>query len=106
MNLVAFEFILSQKYRQPEQRGMLVLSSSGASRVLREKGFGEKDGVVYANPMRPKDAGAKMLEAIKKGVRVSENLIRYVEKERRVDDWAEQNIEAILNSRKSVIRSR
>jgi hypothetical protein len=27
-------------------------------------------------------------------------VIRYVEKERRVDDWAEQNIEAILQSRK------
>jgi trehalose-6-phosphate synthase len=103
MNLVAFEYILSQKYRDPEQRGMLVLSSSGASRVLREKGFGEKDGVVYVNPMRPKDAGTKTLEALKKGVRVSEQLIRYVEKERRVDDWAEQNIEAVLNSRKSVI---
>jgi len=101
MNLVAFEYILSQKYRHPEQRGLLVLSSSGASRVLRSKGFGEKDGVVYVNPMRPKDAGAKTLEALKKGLRVSEKLIDYVEKERRVDDWAEQNIEAILSSRKS-----
>lgn len=102
MNLVAFEYILSQKYRRPEDRGTLVLSSSGASRVLREKGFGEKDGVVYINPMRPKDAGAKTLEALKKGLRVSERLILYVEKERRVDDWAEQNIQAILRSRKSV----
>jgi trehalose-6-phosphate synthase len=101
MNLVAFEYILSQKYRKPEDRGMLVLSSSGASRVLRAKGFGEKDGVVYVNPMRPKDAGAKTLEALKKGLRVSEKLITYVEKERRVEDWAEQNIQAILNSRKS-----
>jgi trehalose-6-phosphate synthase len=102
MNLVAFEYILSQKYRSPEERGLLVLSSSGASRVLRSKGFGEKDGVVYVNPMRPKDAGVKTLEALKKGLRVSEKLINYVEKERRVDDWAQQNIEAILNSRKSV----
>jgi trehalose-6-phosphate synthase len=101
MNLVAFEYILSQKYRNPEKRGMLVLSSSGASRVLRSKGFGEKDGVVYVNPMRPKDAGTRTLEALKKGLRVSEKLIDYVEKERRVDQWAEKNIEAILNSRKS-----
>jgi trehalose 6-phosphate synthase len=103
MNLVAFEYILSQKYRKPQERGMLVLSSSGASRVLRSKGFGEKDGVLYINPMRPKEAGAKTLEAVKKGLRVSEKLINYVEKERRVDDWAEKNIEAILNSRKSVL---
>jgi trehalose 6-phosphate synthase len=103
MNLVAFEYILSQKYRKPQERGMLVLSSSGASRVLRSKGFGEKDGVLYINPMRPKEAGAKTLEAVKKGLRVSEKLINYVEKERRVDDWAEKNIAAILNSRKSVL---
>jgi len=101
MNLVAFEYILSQKYRSPKERGLLVLSSSGASRVLRSKGFGEKDGVVYVNPMRPKDAGAKALEALEKGVRLSEKLINYVEKERRVDVWAAQNIEAILNSRRS-----
>jgi len=101
MNLVAFEYILSQKYRSPEKRGLLVLSSSGASRVLRSKGFGEKDGVVYVNPMRPKDAGTKTLEALKRGLRVSEKLINYVEKERRVDDWAQQNIEAILNCRRN-----
>ena len=43
----------------------------------------------------------KILDGLKKGLRVSEKLITYVEKERRVDDWAQQNIEAILNSRKS-----
>jgi trehalose-6-phosphate synthase len=102
MNLVAFEYVLSQKYRKPEDRGMLVLSSSGASRVLRAKGFGEKDGVVYVNPMRPREAGMKTLEALRKSLRVSEKLIAYVEKERRVNDWAEQNIEAILNSTKSM----
>jgi trehalose-6-phosphate synthase len=100
MNLVAFEYILSQKYRGLGERGMLVLSSSGASRVLKAKGFGEKDGVIYINPLRPKEAAVKTLEALKKGLRVSERLIDYVEKERRVDDWAEQNIDAILNSRK------
>jgi trehalose-6-phosphate synthase len=100
MNLVAFEYILSQKYRKPNERGMLVLSSSGASRVLRAKGFGEADGVVYVNPMRPKDAGTKTVEAMKKGVRLSDRLIGYVETERRVEDWAERNIEAIINSRK------
>jgi trehalose-6-phosphate synthase len=100
MNLVAFEYILSQKYRRGEERGMLVLSSSGASRVLKAKGFGEKDGVVYVNPLRPKEAAAKTLDALNKRLRISEGLIDYVEKERRVDDWAEQNIEAILNSRK------
>jgi trehalose-6-phosphate synthase len=102
MNLVAFEYILSQKYRGIGEKGMLVLSSSGASRVLKAKGFGEKDGVIYVNPLRPKEAAVKTLEALKKGLRLSERLIDYVEKERRVDDWAEQNIEAILNSRKFV----
>jgi trehalose-6-phosphate synthase len=103
MNLVAFEYILSQKYRTPGERGMLVLSSSGASRVLRAKGFGEKDGVVYVNSMRPRDAGLKTAEALRKGLNISDKLIAYVEKERRVDDWAEANIEAILSSTKSRI---
>jgi hypothetical protein len=39
---------------------------------------------VYANPIRPKDAGTKTVEALKKGVHLSERLIRYAEKERRV----------------------
>jgi trehalose-6-phosphate synthase len=100
MNLVAFEYILSQRDRKPNERGMLILSSSGASRVLKAKGFGEADGVVYVNPMRPKDASNKTVEALKKRVRLSDRLIGYVEKERRVDDWADRNIEAIMNSRK------
>jgi trehalose-6-phosphate synthase len=101
MNLVAFEYILSQKYRIPEKRGFLVLSTSGASRVLKQKGFGEADGIVYINPMRPKEAGEKTAEAISKGMHLSEKLISYVENQRRVDDWAKNNIEAILNCRKS-----
>ena len=58
------------------------------------------------NPMRPKEGGMKIVEALNKGIRLSEKLITYVEKERRVDDWAEQNIEAIRNSRKSVKTNR
>jgi trehalose 6-phosphate synthase len=100
MNLVAFEYILTQKYKNPEDRGILVLSTSGASRVLKQKGFGEKDGIVYINPMRPKNAGEKAVEALEKGRHLSERVINYVEKERRVDDWAENNIDAILNCRK------
>lgn len=101
MNLVAFEYILSQKYKRPEERGMLVLSTSGASRVLKERGFGEKDGIIYVNPIKPKEAGEKAVEALGKGCRLSENVIDYIEKERRVDDWAEKNIDAILNCRKA-----
>jgi trehalose 6-phosphate synthase len=97
MNLVAFEYILSQKFKKPGERGMLVLSTSGASRVLKERGFGEKDGIIYINLMKPKDAGEKIVEALKKGRHLSEEVINYVEKERRVDDWAEKNINAILN---------
>ncbi|PKN27703.1 MAG: hypothetical protein CVU64_15340 [Deltaproteobacteria bacterium HGW-Deltaproteobacteria-21] len=100
MNLVAFEYILSQKFVKPGERGILVLSSSGASRVLKAKGFGEKDGVVYVNPLRPKDAGTKTVDAMERGVRISDRLIRYVEEERRVDDWAKNNIDAIVESRK------
>ncbi len=102
MNLVAFEYILSQKYRRPHERGILVLGTTGASRVLREKGFGEEDGVVYVNPMKPRDGGEKTAEALQKGRHVSDKLINYVKTQRRVEDWADANIDAILNCRKAV----
>ncbi|MBU2499261.1 MAG: trehalose-6-phosphate synthase, partial [Proteobacteria bacterium] len=97
MNLVAFEYILSQKYKRPQARGFLVLGTSGASRVLKKKGFGEQDGIVYVNTMKAKEAGEKTTAALKKGGRLSERVIDYVVREHRVDDWAERNIEAILN---------
>lgn len=100
MNLVAFEYILSQKFKFPEKRGILVIGPSGASRMLREKGFGEEDGIVQLNPLRQKDSGEKIVSVLEKGCHLSERVISYVEHERRVDDWAERNIEAILNSRK------
>lgn len=100
MNLVAFEYILSQKYKNPEDRGILVLSTSGASRVLRERGFDEKDGIIHVNPIRAKDAGERIIKALRNEEHLSERVISYVEKERRVDDWAEKNTEAILNCRK------
>lgn len=99
MNLVAFEFILSQKHKNPPERGILALSTSGASRVLKEKGFGEEDGIVYVNPMKTKEAAGKIIRALEGWKRLSDRLIEYVEKERRVDDWAEKNIEAILNGK-------
>jgi trehalose 6-phosphate synthase len=97
MNLVAFEYILSQKYKRPEDRGILVLSTSGASRVLKHRGFSEEDGIVFINPMRKKEAGYKAAEALIKGRHLSEKVISYVERERRVDDWAEKNMDSILN---------
>jgi trehalose-6-phosphate synthase len=100
MNLVAFEYILSQKYLPGQDRGLLVISTSGASRVLKEKGFDEANGVVYVNALSQKYAGEKIVEALQKGVRISDDLIEYVERERRVDDWAEANIQAILESKK------
>jgi trehalose 6-phosphate synthase len=100
MNLVAFEYILSQKFKKPEKRGILVLSSSGASRVLKEWGFGEKDGVIYVDPMKAKGAGEKVVKAMEEERHISDKLIDHVEKERRVDEWAEKNIEAILNTRR------
>jgi trehalose-6-phosphate synthase len=102
MNLVAFEYILSQKYKRPEERGMLVLSTSGASRVLKERGFGENDGVIFVDPVKPKATADKIVRALDGGKRLSEAIIRYVEEERRVDHWAEKNIDAILQSRKTV----
>jgi trehalose 6-phosphate synthase len=100
LNLVAFEYILSQKYKDPKQRGMLILSTSGASRVLKQKGFGEEDGIVYINPMKAKEGGERVVQALKKKHRLSEKVIHYVEREHEVDDWARKNIEAILNCRK------
>jgi trehalose 6-phosphate synthase len=102
MNLVAFEYILSQKFRQPEERGILVLSTSGASRVLKAKGFGEEDGILYINPMKPKEAGEKTAEALKRRIHLSERVIQYVEQERRVDDWAQKNVDAIVHARKAL----
>jgi trehalose 6-phosphate synthase len=101
MNLVAFEYILSQKYKRPGDRGILVLGTSGASRVLTQKGFGEEDGIVYANPFKPKIAGEKTAQALVNGRHISDRIISYVENERRIDDWAEKNIHAILNCRKT-----
>jgi trehalose 6-phosphate synthase len=100
MNLVAFEYILSQKYRRPKERGMLVLGTSGDSRLLKERGFGEKDGIIYVNPMKTREAGEKTVEALTSELHLSESVINYGEKKRRVDDWAEKNIDAILSCRK------
>jgi len=101
MNLVAFEYILSQKYRRPEERGILILSTSGASRVLKQKGFGEEDGIVYVNPMTAKSSAEDVVQALIRKRRLSERVINYVETERRVEDWADRNMEAILNCRKT-----
>lgn len=102
LNLVAFEYILSQKYKAPDERGLLILSQSGASRILKERGFGEEDGIVHVNALRPKEAGKKAMAVLKKGRHISDGLIQYVEKERRVDDWARQNMDAIIHCKKAV----
>jgi trehalose 6-phosphate synthase len=100
MNLVALEYILSQKYKKPQDRGLLVLGNSGAARIFKSRGFGEQDGIIFVNASRTKIAANKIAEAILKGIRLSERIIEYVEKECRVDDWAQNNMEAILHSRK------
>jgi len=102
MNLVAFEYVLSQKHKKPEERGMLVLGHCGASRILKSLGFGEDDGVIHINAVRTKDAGTKTAEALVHGCRISDRLLRYVEEECRVEEWAQKNIEAIVNSKKSL----
>ena len=102
LNLVAFEYILSQKYKAPEKRGLLVLSQSGASRILKERGFGEEDGVVHVNALRPKEAAKKAVAVLNKEGCISDRLIQYVEQERRVDDWARQNMDAIVHCKKGI----
>ena len=102
MNLVAFEYILSQKYKKPEARGFLVLSTSGASRVLRFMRFDDRDGILYINAMRQKDSADKIFDALKKNIRISDRVINYIEHERRIDDWAEKNVDTILNCRKKL----
>ena len=66
MNLVAFEYILSQKFRPSAERGMLILSKSGASRVLEQNGFGEQDGLIHIDVMKSKDAAEKIIQALRK----------------------------------------
>lgn len=102
MNLVAFEYILSQTFKKPEERGFLVLSTSGASRVLKYRGFGESDGIVYINTMRQKESADKIFNAVQKNISISDRVINYIEHERRIDDWAEENVANILNCRKSL----
>ena len=50
--------------------------------------------------MKAKDAGERIVEAIERERHLSAELIDYVERERRVEDWAQDNIEAILHCRK------
>ncbi len=87
---------LTRSPEKPDVRGILALSTSGASRVLKEKGFGEENGIVYINPMKTKEAAGRIFRALEGEKRLSERLVDDVERERRVDEWAEKNIEAIL----------
>jgi hypothetical protein len=49
--------------------------------------------------MKAKGASEKVVKAMEEERHISDKLIDHVEKERRVGEWAEKNIEAILNSR-------
>ena len=99
MNLVGCEYSLSRKLRRPEDRGILVKGTSGASRVLKNKGYGREHGILYINPMKHKEAGEKTADALKKKRHLSERVIQYIEQERRVEDWAPKNVDAILHAR-------
>lgn len=98
LNLVAFEYVLAQKFRKG--RGLLVLGYCGAARVLKSAGFGLQDGIVFINPQEPEDAGEKILSALTMGHCISDRLIEHLEKEYRVETWAGKNIEAIVNCRR------
>ena len=62
----------------------------------------EKDGIVFINPMKIKDAGEKIVHSLLMGRHISDDVTQYVEKEHRVNEWAEKNIDAISNSRKKI----
>lgn len=98
MNLVALEYVLAQKYRK--RRGLLAIGQCGAARVLRSAGFGLQDGVVFVNPVEPEDAGEKIVSALIMGHSISDRLLEYLEREFRVEAWAEKNMEAIVNCRR------
>jgi len=99
MNLVALEYVLSQKAR--DRRGLLVIGQCGAARVLRSAGFGPQDGVVFVDTMDEEDAGEKIAEAVTADWRISDRLIDTIERDFRVDAWAQKNIDAIINCRKA-----
>lgn len=99
MNLVAFEYILSQKFKS--KRGMLVLGNCGAARVLKSAGFAQEDGIIYTDPLLEEDAAHKILAALKQKCRISDKVLSYIESECRVGDWAQKNIDAIINCKKS-----
>lgn len=99
MNLVAFEYILSQKQRK--ERGMLVLGNCGAARELKNTGFGAEDGIIYVDPLEEENAAEKVTSALRQGRCLSEKVVNYIERECRVDDWAQKNIDAIVNCRKT-----
>ena len=57
---------------------------------------------MHVNALKAKTAAQKALAALKKDLGISDTLIGYVERERRVGDWARRNIDAIVHSRRSV----
>jgi trehalose-6-phosphate synthase len=99
MNLVVFEYILSQKYNSQKDRGILVLGNCGATYHLKSKGFNEKDGLVYVDPFNSNKASEDIMNSLNKRYKISDKLINYIERELRVQDWADKNITAIKESK-------
>ena len=86
--------------------------------LLREEGFPEEEkqririGQFFHTPFfniheiqelirEVREASESALSALRNGLHLPDNLISYVEKQRRVEDRSEKNIEAILNCRKA-----
>ncbi len=97
MNLVVLEGILSKKHLDYRDRGIIVVGRCGARHVLEGAGFGERDGLVYVDPSKPEEAAKRIMEAWKRGYRISDRAISYVENECRVEEWAEKNINSIIS---------
>jgi trehalose 6-phosphate synthase/phosphatase len=98
-NLVALEYILSQSFKNKEERGLLVLGNCGAAYVLKNKDFSRKDGFVHINPRSTRTASNKIIDAIENNYKISDKVIDYVKEKFAVKKWAQNNINSILESK-------
>ncbi|MBW2989532.1 trehalose-6-phosphate synthase, partial [Candidatus Woesearchaeota archaeon] len=101
MNLVALEYIISQKHNKEDKRGILAIGNCGAADTLRKAGFTEKDGIVYIDPYNPEEAAEAIYQAKTKNHSISDRLIHYVENYLDINSWVKANIEGIREAGKA-----
>ena len=98
MNLVVYESILAKAALAPKDRGLIVVGRCGAQDVLSSYSFDERDGVVFVDPTKPKDAAQKIYASWQQGYRVSDRLIDKV-KTFEVNKWADACLDNIVSSK-------